>query len=158
MDNLIKQYNYRSEITAPTKASDIQTLLNVKKDNWSTFGGIYDDCAKLDKWSNKDQKYFSSQNHRDRQKYLTKNDGESYTLEESEIETIFFSCLSDIRFTKLQVTQNSKYLKLLKENDIPRLLKNIRGLMLPKQPVLTSKVCKNIEECSITCSVRSVAL
>lgn len=140
-----KRHNYRDEIKMPTQASEIQILLGVKKDNWSTFDSGYGDCQKLDKWSKEDQEYFSSQNARKSKKYLTKNSGESYTLKESKIETTFYSCLSKIQFIKLQVSERKKYRKLLKEDDIPRLLKKHQGFNAPKS-TLNSMVYKNVNE------------
>ena len=89
--------------------ADIKELLGVPRANWSTFGPSYSDCPRLNEWV-----------------------GGKYTLEESEIEAIFYKCLSDIRFIKSQLSEYNKYRKRLLENDIPRLKERHPGFNAPR--------------------------
>lgn len=140
-----KRYDYRKEVKMPTVASKIKKILGVPAKNWSTFGSSFSDCPELYKWSKEKQKYFKNQNSRKSKKYLTNNEGKSYTLKESEIETTFYSCLSEIRFLKSQVSENKKYKNIMLKNDIPRLLKKHPGFNAPKSS-LNSMIYKNISD------------
>lgn len=140
-----KRYDYRNEIKMPSDPSQINVLLGVDRKNWSTFGSEFGDCHKLNEWLNEDKQNFIAQNKRKSKKYLTDNEGNNYTKKESDIETTFYSCLSDIRFTKAQVVNYKKYRELIKSRDIPRILSKHKGFNEPKY-TLRTMIRRNIND------------